>query len=214
MLWSNFFSCAYTAGGVSSYQLCRDKQKLTSVSSPAKRPLSPPWFRAVLSQAQPWGRLAAPPYGNGQYEAIRGKLVALRQTPTTRRRGGIRKGGGRSFSGMHRVSTHRKRREIWAARRWKWDRMVQDATARRSTWQKHTNVGCMSDRETGDHGRREEVGQVATHFWWTPAEEWLNRDDQPNVRSYKMCSDSSLRKHLQNVRYCHSALKVSIGKHY
>lgn len=38
------------------------------MSSPTERPLSPSGFRAVLSQAQPWGRLVAPLDRNGEPE--------------------------------------------------------------------------------------------------------------------------------------------------
>lgn len=137
MLWSNLFSGRQC-------QLCRDKQKLTLVSSSTKRPLSLSGFRAVLSHAQPWGRLAAPLYGNREWEAVLGKPVA---TARGHRDKPLWHGGGRAerqveghwMMSIESVPTGKERK------------YGQQAGGNRTGWQ-------------SIHSKREHLMEI--HRWW------------------------------------------------
>lgn len=181
------------------------------MSSPTKRPLSPTWFRAVLpSSVQPWvGGLAAHLYGNGACGA-----VLRRWTPATWRQVGMRKGGERSFSAMHWATTHRKGREYGLQEDGNGTgklKMPQQGGRPEGNAQM---LAVWQVRETGECQNERRQAGYNSFLWWIPAEMWLNRDSQLNVRNYQMHRDNSPRKRLRSIRQWCSTLMLSTRKHY
>lgn len=212
--WSKLLSCADVAGGVSSYQLSRDKTEVNLGVHPCKKTLV---TGTAQSSPLPWGRLAARPAGNGECEAVPGKPVAAACAKHKLLWQGGGEGRERHMGDHLAVRTESvpiRREDKYGSRRVE---MGQDDrgcySMKEHLVETHKCWLCVwwRNRRQLQKGRgRAACSSFLRHSSWRVAEQ--RRSAQH--KELQMCSSTSLRKHLQNVRYCHSTLKVRIGEYY